>query len=161
MNFTTLTVANMLAVDPGTSQSGWVLFDGQRVLDSGVMPNPEVVRLIRAHADGCTGTLAIERFEARGMPMGEDSIETVIWTGRFVQAWRDPDAVRLVKRREVKSHLCGTSKAKDPHVRQALLDTVGPVGKKAAPGPCYGVTSHAWAALAVAVTARAQMEGRA
>jgi hypothetical protein len=148
----------ILAIDPGTTQSGWVLFDGERAIRSGVEPNPDVLEIVRCHS---AEVLAVERFEARGMPMGEDSIETVIWTGRFVQAWRDPDAVRLVKRREVKSHLCGTSKAKDPHVRQALLDTVGPVGKKAAPGPCYGVTSHAWAALAVAVTARAQMEGRA
>src|SRR3546814_21052261 len=69
-------------------------------------------------------TLAIERFEARGMPMGEDSIETVIWTGRFVQAWRDPASVRMVKRREVKSHLCGSARAKDPNVRQALIDPV-------------------------------------
>ena len=151
----------ILAIDPGTTQSGWVLFDGERVLDSGTYENGAVVQLIQS--DGArrdVRTLAIERFEARGMPMGEDSIETVIWTGRFVQAWRDPDAVLLVKRREVKSHLCGTSKAKDPHVRQALLDLLGPVGKKAAPGPCYGVTSHAWAALAVAVTARAKMEGK-
>src|SRR3546814_17637889 len=89
------------------------------------------------------------------MPMGEDSIETVIWTGRFVQAWRDPASVRMVKRREVKSHLCGSARAKDPNVRQALIDQVGAPGLKASPGPTYGVTSHAWAALAVAVTALA------
>src|SRR3546814_7548008 len=79
------------------------------------------------------------------MPMGEDSIETVIWTGRFVQAWRDPASVRMVKRREVKSHLCGSARAKDPNVRQALIDQVGAPGLKASPGPTYGVTSHAWA----------------
>lgn len=145
----------ILAIDPGTTQSGWVFYDGRRAVDSGTSPNAAVLRLIADPAFR-VDTLAIERFEARGMPMGEDSIETVIWTGRFVQAWRLPDAVVLVKRREVKSHLCGSSKAKDPHVRQALLDIVGPVGRKADPGPCYGVSSHAWAALAVAVTASAQ-----
>lgn len=147
----------ILAIDPGTTQSGWVLFDGRRVIDSGTDPNDAVIaRIGVTGAMGHVHSLAIERFEARGMPMGEDSIETVIWTGRFVQAWRSPNSVLLVKRRAVKSHLCGSSKAKDPHVRQALLDIVGPVGRKAEPGPCYGVSSHAWAALAVAVTALAQ-----
>jgi hypothetical protein len=53
----------------------------------------------------------------------------------------------------VKMHLCGNQQAKDKNIRQALLDKVGPVGVKKTPGPCYGVKSHAWSALAVAVTA--------
>lgn len=142
----------ILAIDPGTTESGWALYCTQSrcVHASSTSVNHEVLRTIEeTYAD----ILAIERFEARGMPMGEDSIETVIWTGRFVQAWRSPESVVLVKRREVKSHLCGSSRAKDPHVRQALIDSVGAPGKKANPGPTYGVSSHAWAALAVAVTA--------
>lgn len=142
----------ILAVDPGTTHSGWVLFDGHRVHESGNDANEAVLVMIqRSEAD----VLAIERFEARGMPMGEDSIETVIWTGRFVQAWRSPASVRLVKRSTVKLHLCGSSRAKDPNVRQATIDVVGAPGLKASPGPTYGVTSHAWQALAVAVTALA------
>lgn len=141
-----------LAIDPGTTQSGWVLFDGYRVRCSGTDANATVLDMIAAaEAD----ELVIERFEARGMPIGDDSIETVIWTGRFVQAWRSPESVRLVKRSAVKLHLCGTSRAKDPNVRQAVIDQVGAPGLKSSPGPTYGVTSHAWQALAVAVTARA------
>ena len=64
-------------------------------------------------------------------------------------------AVRLVYRKDVKLHLCGSPRAKDPNIRQALLDKLGPVGTKRQPGPCYGVKSHAWAALGVAVTAEA------
>lgn len=143
----------ILAIDPGTTQSGWVLFDGERVHDSGNDPNDDVLRRI---ATSDADTLAIERFEARGMPIGDDSIETVIWTGRFIQAWRSPAAVVLVKRSKVKIHLCGTARAKDPNVRQATIDVVGAPGLKRAPGPTFGVTSHAWQALAVAVTARAQ-----
>jgi hypothetical protein len=59
----------------------------------------------------------------------------------------------LVFRRDVKLHLCGSARAKDPNIRQALLDRFGPVGTKKAPGPLYGVKSHIWSALAVAVTA--------
>jgi hypothetical protein len=77
----------------------------------------------------------------------------VRWIGRFQQAWRDPEEVRLVYRREVKLHLCGSMKAKDANVWQALIDKLGPVGTKACPGPLYGVKSHARSALAVAVTA--------
>ena len=98
-------------------------------------------------------TLAVERFEARGMPIGDDSVQTILWTGRFVQAWHEPENVRMVKRSEVKLRLCGTTRAKDPNVRQALIDQIGPPGTKKAPGPTHGVTSHAWAALAVALVA--------
>jgi hypothetical protein len=87
------------------------------------------------------------------MPIGDDSVETLLWTGRFIQAWHDPEAVVRVKRSAVKLHLCGSNRAKDANVRQALIDKLGPPGTKKAPGPTRGVTSHAWAALGVAVTA--------
>jgi len=45
---------------------------------------------------------------------------------------------------------------RDRRVRQALLAKIGPAGNKAKPGPTYGVKSHAWSALAVAVTAEAR-----
>jgi hypothetical protein len=76
-----------------------------------------------------------------------------VWIGRFQEAWRFPSQVRKVYRQQVKLHLCGSPRAKDANIRQALLDKLGPQGTKKAPGPTYGVKSHAWAALAVAVTA--------
>lgn len=138
-------------IDPGTKQSGWVLTDGAKVIDSGVHDNHDVLRWVQAGQGA--DVLAVEMFASMGMTVGREVFETVRWIGRFQQAWRDPEAVRLVYRAQVKLHLCGQARAKDPNVRQALLDKIGPVGKKAAPGPCYGVTSHAWSALAVAVTA--------
>lgn len=150
----------IFAIDPGTTQSGWVLFSGQKVRASGTSPNAHVLERIRVLggyvANGLhePTLLAVERFEARGMPIGDESIETLLWTGRFIQAWHKPDEVVRVKRSAVKLQLCGTSRAKDPNVRQALIDRLGPPGTKAKPGPTYGVSSHAWAALAVAVVAR-------
>lgn len=142
------------AIDPGTVQSGWCWFqpwDGT-VLDSGVLPNSEV--LGRIH----TGEiLAIEMVASYGMPVGKEVFETVRWIGRFQQAWRDPEAVKLIYRRDVKLYLCGNMRAKDPHVWQALIDKLGPVGNKAAPGPLYGVKSHARSAVAVAVTAASML----
>jgi hypothetical protein len=153
----------ILAIDPGTTQSGWCEYnlDERAVLDSGVFTNEEMLtRLLRpSRVDG----LAIEMIASYGMAVGREVFETCVWIGRFQQAWRDPEAVQLVYRRDVKLHLCGTSKAKDANIRQAVIDlfprTGGgktpQIGTKAQPGPLYGVTSHAWPALAVAITARA------
>ena len=140
----------ILAIDPGTTQSGWVLFGPQGVVDSGVHDNHDVLQWVKAGQGA--DTLAIEMIAGMGMTVGQSTFETVRWIGRFQQAWRDPEAVRLIYRREVKLHVCGDSRAKDPNIRQALLDIVGPQGVKKAPGPTYGVSSHAWSALAVAAT---------
>lgn len=151
-------VKRILAVDPGTEQSGWVLLSGGRVEDSGVHSNHDVLRWIQAGQGA--DILAIEMIAGMGMTVGQTTFETVRWIGRFQQAWREPEAVRLVYRSEVKTFLCGNQQAKDANIRQALLDifpaTGGgerpQIGTKARPGPLYGVSSHAWSALAVAMT---------
>jgi hypothetical protein len=153
-----------LALDPGTTQTGWVEYDddSQRVLDSGVMPNAEILELIECPSPA--DRLVIEMIASYGMAVGREVFETCVWIGRFQQAWRDPDAVTLVYRKDVKLHLCGTPRAKDPNVRQAIIDlfpaTGGgktpQIGTKAQPGPLYGVSSHAWPALGVAITATAK-----
>lgn len=148
-------MSTILAIDPGSEQSGWVLFNGGNVADSGVHPNHDVLRWVQAGQGA--DLLAIEMMRARGMPTSNDEFRTLVWIGRFQQAWRDPEAVRLVYRGDVKLHICGSMQAKDKNIRAALLDAVGPQGTKRAPGPTYGVASHAWAALGVAVTAQHQM----
>ena len=142
----------ILAIDPGTTESGWVRFDAGRVVASGVLPNQAMLDSVK---NGHDTVLAIEMVAGYGMAVGREVFETVRWIGRFQQAWRDPESVRLVYRKDVKLHLCGSPRAKDPNVRQALIDLLGPQGKKANPGPTYGVSGHAWSALAVAVTAEA------
>lgn len=142
----------ILALDPGTEQSGYCVYDGRTVRQSGTQINRQLLADLRQWPD-VGDTLAIEMVASYGMPVGREVFETVRWIGRFQQAWRDPEAVRLIYRRDVKLHLCGSAKAKDANVRQALIDKLGPVGTKKAPGPLYGVKSHAWSALAVAVTA--------
>lgn len=148
-------MSRILAIDPGTEQSGWVLLRDGAVEDSGVHKNHDVLLWVQAGQDA--DVLAIEMMRARGMPTSNDEFKTLVWIGRFQQAWRDPEAVRLVYRQDVKLHVCGSMKAKDANIRAALLDQVGPQGKKSAPGPTFGVKSHAWAALGVAVTARHQL----
>ena len=142
----------ILSIDPGTDESGWVVLDGNDVLMSGVWPNEQLLRQVSIEAESDVDTLAIEMIASYGMAVGREVFETCVWVGRFQQAWRVPEAVKLVYRRDVKLHLCGTSKAKDANIRQALIDLLGPQGTKKSQGATYGVKSHAWAALGVAVT---------
>ena len=61
----------------------------------------------------------------------------------------------MLPRRAVKLALCGDSRARDANIRQALIDRFGgsaAVGRKAAPGPLYGISRDVWSALAIAVT---------
>jgi hypothetical protein len=88
--------------------------------------------------------LAVEMIASYGMAVGASVFDTCIWIGRFVQAW-DPRPHALVYRRDVKLHLCGSARAKDANVRQALLDLYGDgtrqtaCGVKSKPGPLYGI----------------------
>ena len=149
----------IFGIDPGPKVSGWVLLQGSTVADSGVADNHDLLRWVQAGQGA--DLLAIEMIASMGMAVGQSTFETVRWIGRFQQAWRDPEAVRFVKRHEVKQYLCGNQLAKDANVRQALLDRFAAtgggktpqIGIKARPGPLYGVSSHAWSALAVAVCA--------
>lgn len=154
----------ILALDPGTDQTGWCVLLGGRVLGSGVTPNALMLEKVMARG---ASTLAIEMIASYGMPVGKEVFETCLWIGRFMQAWHDPASVRLVYRKDVKMHLCGTTQAKDANVRQAIIDLYPPsgggatpqIGIKAKPGPLYGVSSHAWPAIGVALTVQAQQSG--
>jgi len=140
----------ILAIDPGTHKSGYVLFDEGRVITSGVMDNHDLLKIIR---DSNADQFAVEKFVSYGSAVGQECFDTCVWIGRFVEAWIEPDEVMLIPRRDVKRFVCGKGKWDDSDVREHLIARLGDPGNKKAPGPTYGVTSHAWAALGVAVTA--------
>ena len=94
--------------------------------------------------------MAMEQIRGYGMIVGAEVFDTCFWSGRFVEAWSGK--FDLIPRRDVKLHLCGSSRAKDSNVRQAVIDRVGPQGTKKAPGPTYGIKADEWAALALALT---------
>jgi hypothetical protein len=150
----------ILALDPGPVQTGFCCYDGARVLRCGVLPNDDMLDAVRHTPNQ---RLAIEMIASYGMAVGREVFETCVWIGRFQQAWRAPEAVELVYRKDVKMHLCGTPRAKDANIRQALLDlfpatgggATPQVGTKGKPGPLFGVSTHVWPALGVAITALA------
>jgi len=150
----------ILAIDPGTTQSAYVVYRDGKVLEKGIGANENVLTLVTAY--GIHGQrsyrsyIVCEWIESYGMPVGAEVFHTCRWVGRFEQASGNTPFV-LLPRREVKMHMCNSARAKDANIRQALIDRFGgsreaAIGTKARPGPLYGISSHCWAALAVAVT---------
>lgn len=148
----------ILAIDPGPFESGYVLFNPATngIVDAGVRTNEPLLTKITDWAVEDRCVCAIEMVASYGMPVGAEVFDTVLWTGRFYQRWTEHgnNVPRLIYRKDVKLHLCGQTKGvNDSVIRQRLIDMLGPQGRKKAPGPTYGLTSHMWPALAVAVTA--------
>lgn len=149
----------VLGVDPGSEQSAWVLFESDNdgtILDHGIEGNDVLVTKLeswpreRAH-------VVFEQVHMGGMPAGIETFETVFWTGRFAQAVKLENPWARLRRQAVKLHLCQSVRANDGNIRQALIDRFGPtkeaaIGKRQTPGPLFGIKSHEWAALAIAVT---------
>ena len=103
---------------------------------------------------GLPDGVVIEKIESYGMAVGAEVFDTVWWAGRFAEACQRVPAVML-PRRAVRLALCGDSRAKEANIRQALIDHFGgsaAVGRKATPGPLYGISRDVWSALAIAVT---------
>lgn len=149
----------VLGIDPGPSESAWVLWDGAAIIDHGKIPNHEMTGSFFTRIGVGTGgaAVAIEMIQSFGMAVGAEVFETCVFVGRLMErasmAGGADLRLRRVFRKDVKMHLCQSMRAKDPNIRQALIDKVGPPGSKKVPGPTYGISGDCWSALAVAVTA--------
>lgn len=150
----------LLGIDPGPEISGWVVYDTEHrvVRNSGIDPNDDLLlRCQRNDPARTCGHMAIEMPESRGMgtPISQGLLNTAEWVGIFRHAFGRRFTSRIT-RRFIKLHICEDTRAKDKNIRQALLDMWGgktkALGRKKSPGPLYGMASHKWAALAVAVT---------
>lgn len=152
----------ILAIDPGTTESGFVFYDTEKKLplESGKIDNEKALLLIEV----CSfDKLAIEMVAhyGLGMPAGKTVFETCVWIGRFWQAYVHKEPLKdpvIIYRKQVCLHLCGSARAKDANVRQAIIDRHGgdrstAIGIKANQGPLYGFKADAWQALGVAITA--------
>ena len=162
----------LLAIDPGNTESGWCVIDAdtRRPIEFGKWSNHDLIRGIR---DGlfeqCDGAV-IEQIGhyGTGMPAGRTVFDTCVWIGRFVEAIRltadAPPEPSLTLRPTVKAHHCGSAKAKDGNVAQALADRFAPgqpnrgKGTKAAPGWFHGFAADVWQAYALAVYAADQLD---
>jgi len=149
---------HILGIDPGPVTSGYVHaeFSGERgrvVIHTSHadLKNEDIAFILRTWVRDFRGPyrIAIESPMAIYSTVGQSTIETIKWTGEFRSLARPH--VTEVSPQEVRLAICGTAQAKDPGVRQALIDRYGPRGTIKKKGQLYAVTKHAWRALAVAV----------
>lgn len=156
-------MSTLYALDPGTEQSAIVWITPAGKVEGGLHRNDELMEVLRSAQKGeiaATSHLVIEEIESFGMPVGREVFQTVFWAGRFAEAW-SPRPWSLLPRRTVKMTLCGTSRAKDPHIRQRLIDLYGGPACAKKGGALAGIKSHLWSALALAVTYQQTREVRA
>lgn len=155
-----------LALDTGTTSTGFAYVEFSKhchptLLNFGIIGNQDILKMI---GESKHDAIVMENFQCMGMAVGISTFNAAIWLGRFVEAARRSDpsqTVYLMHRSAIKMEICGTPRAKDPNIRQAIIDMypvgqgggkVPQIGINKQRGPLYGVSSHVWSALAVAIS---------
>lgn len=147
----------IFAIDAGTTQSGYcIMTDSYELLEHGKLANDILMQRLY---DSEFETLVVEMIASYGMSVGKSVFETCVWIGRFIEAAIHSKGANVDKvyRKDEKINLCGTMKAKDSNVRQALIDRFARFDFKTGKGRknerdfFYGVSKDAWMAIACAV----------
>lgn len=138
----------ILAIDPGTRASALVHWNPNpwTLRDKDILSNNDMLEYLSVKTD--YDLLLLEMVASYGMPVGREIFETVFWTGRFAEAAQSP--FELVYRKDVKLWHCGSTRAKDNNIWQALVDKYGSPGVKDNPGLTYGLKKDMRAAFAIA-----------
>lgn len=152
----------ILAIDPGNIESGIVLLDEElKPIESGKYVNENVRQELRRNLNkyGHELHVAIEMVACYGMAVGASVFDTCVWIGRFKEMVEQYNMdVTYIYRKDEKMNLCGSMKAKDSNIVQALIDRFAPntpnkgKGSKKEPGWFYGFKKDIWQAYAVGVT---------
>lgn len=147
----------ILAIDPGSEQSGFVVFDSTTGrIDHADKINNEFFLgpngLIRKNQ---FERVVIEMVSSYGKPVGAEVFETCVWIGRLMEQRWEHQVARLT-RRQVKKLIGLPPTAKDKDVRRKVIDHYSSdesisIGTKASPGPLFGISKDMWAALALAL----------
>lgn len=149
------------AIDPGTTQSGLVVCDLPDVqqlptLHEWITQDNEKL-LTRLHHGSDWHRVLIERVAPYNQRQGWETVKTSEWIGRFdLQARSTIYHVELITRQAVKLALFGTTqRITDSAIRDEIIHRYGgkekAIGKKANPGPLYGLKSHLWQAFALII----------
>jgi len=142
----------LLAIDPGNIESAFCWVDDDlQPNEFGKVKNKDLLEIIYSSEPEL---VVIERIASYGMAVGKEIFETCEWVGRFTEAANWAGTAAYVYRKDVKMALCGSTRAKDSNIRQALIDRYGEVGTKKNPGWFYGFKGDIWSAYAVAVTVK-------
>jgi len=139
----------IIAIDPGTTESAYIVWDGTFILDHGKVLNDDIRRLIKSYPELST-KVYIEMIASYGMPVGKETFETCLWIGRFLECCVNQQLhSELIYRKDVKMWHCNSMRAKDSNIRAALIDKYGVPGVKKAPGITYKLSGDEWQAFAI------------
>jgi hypothetical protein len=142
----------ILSIDPGNEQSAYVILDEKlKPLQFGKINNDQLLSIIKEFYFLVDDYFAIEMVSCYGMAVGKTVFETVFWIGRFWEACQCENKIKIY-RKDVKMNLCGSMKAKDANIRQALMNRFGEVGTIKNKGYFYGFKSDLWSAFAIGIT---------
>lgn len=154
----------ILAIDPGPSKCGAVLYDADAYTASpflgGCPSTAELLDHLASEAWEPPALVLVERVQSYGIS-GASLLQTAEVYGHVAGICR----VRGVRfggayRKEVCDALMVRGGSRDKQVRERVLEHLGThhglaakavVGRKATPGPAYGIASHAWQALGLAI----------
>jgi len=144
----------ILAIDPGTFESAYIVWDGEQIGEFDILPNENILlKILQPNID----ELIIEKVACYGMPIGKSTIDTVEWIGRFDQQWfllSNKRAI-LITKNQVQLHHCKTTKSVDANVIQVLRDKYAygirnyGKGTKKEHGFFYGFKEDIWDAFAL------------
>jgi len=149
----------ILAIDPGTTQSAFVIYNTyeKTIIEKNIFLNIDT----RSYPKNKYDVLVIEQIKSYGNIMGDSVLETCVWTGRFIEIFKSKATSKhsiLIPRKTITTAVCGTSRAKDKNVRQAIIDYFREhkkeddvIGTKKNPKYLYGIKRDLWSALAVAI----------
>lgn len=145
----------ILGIDPGNIESAYAVVDENlKPISFGKINNEELLEKIYGNDFNICEHIGIEMIASYGMAVGASVFDTCVWIGRFKEALEVETCLesKFIYRKDEKMNLCGSMKAKDSNIRQALIDRFGEVGTKKNPGWFYGFKKDVWAAYAVCVT---------
>ena len=155
---------NILAIDPGNIESAYCVIDAEtyKPILFEKAENDKVMSVLSGQVfSGNIGKVPIEMIAhyGCGMPAGKSVFDTCVWIGRYMQQVEtiNRNITQLIYRSDEKMVICGTMKAKDSNIIQALVDRFAPnepnrgKGTKKNPGWFYGFKADIWQAYAVGV----------
>lgn len=152
-------VQRILGVDPGTYQSGWLLWDipTESVVQTGIDDNVLCqYTLFDPMTDPETQPptiMALEDVGFQAKRVGQEVFTTCKWIGRFTERAlsRHVPVLYMGRAGQINPVLIGVASGSVSDLWNALKHRYGDPGSKKHPGKLYGIRDHMRPALAVAV----------
>ena len=157
-----------IAIDVGTIESAYTIMNNEyKIIESDIVENMKLLDIIKDNRQDVK-TLVYEKFVSYRMPVGQTTMDSIEWNGRFIQHALHHGYLKVVaiSRRDVKLNLCNSMKAKDTNVRLALVDRYAThdfksgKGTKKNPDTLYGFRADMYSSLGVGTTYLDTIKGK-